>query len=110
LVWLWYWRWGFGGAALDFSADADDVPNAAPEPSHHLLNAANLSKDHIRWAQIDAFTTEGFANETDWSIPAILWRFERCMVWDTANFASLSVSVELLSNIPHWQIRIGSPL
>lgn len=44
---------GIGGAALDFSADADDVPNAAPEPSHHLLNAANLSKDDIRWAQVE---------------------------------------------------------
>ena len=42
---------GIGGAALDFSADADDVPNAAPGPAHHWLNAANLSKDDIRWAQ-----------------------------------------------------------
>ena len=42
---------GIGGAALDFSADADDAPNAAPGPSHHWLNAANLSKDDIRWAQ-----------------------------------------------------------
>ena len=44
---------GIGGAALDFSADADDVPNAAPGPSHHWLNAANLSKDDIRWAQVE---------------------------------------------------------
>lgn len=44
---------GIGGAALDFSADADNVPNSAPEPSHHLLNAANLSKDDIRWAQVE---------------------------------------------------------
>ena len=43
---------GIGGAALDFSANADDVPNAAPGPSHHWLNAANLSKDDIRWAQV----------------------------------------------------------
>ena len=44
---------GIGGAALDFSADADDVPNAASEPSRYLLNAANLSKDDIRWAQVE---------------------------------------------------------
>jgi peptidoglycan hydrolase-like protein with peptidoglycan-binding domain len=48
---------GIGGAALDFSADADDVPNAvetsAPGTSHHWVNAANLSKDDIRWAQVE---------------------------------------------------------
>jgi peptidoglycan hydrolase-like protein with peptidoglycan-binding domain len=44
---------GIGGAALDFPADADDVPNAASVPSHHWLNAANLSKDDIRWAQVE---------------------------------------------------------
>jgi len=50
---------GIGGAALDFAADADDTPNAvgsmpsAPETSHHWLNAANLSKDDIRWAQVE---------------------------------------------------------
>jgi peptidoglycan hydrolase-like protein with peptidoglycan-binding domain len=50
---------GIGGAALDFSADADDVPNASentlsmPEASHHWINAANLSKDDIRWAQVE---------------------------------------------------------
>jgi peptidoglycan hydrolase-like protein with peptidoglycan-binding domain len=50
---------GIGGAALDFSADADDVPNASentlsmPETSHHWINAANLSKDDIRWAQAE---------------------------------------------------------
>ena len=44
---------GIGGAALDFSAVADDVPNAAPGPSHHWLNAANLSKDEIQWAQLE---------------------------------------------------------
>jgi peptidoglycan hydrolase-like protein with peptidoglycan-binding domain len=49
---------GIGGAALDFG-DADDVPNAvrnmpsAPGTSHHWLNAANLSKDDIRWAQVE---------------------------------------------------------
>jgi peptidoglycan hydrolase-like protein with peptidoglycan-binding domain len=50
---------GIGGAALDFVADADDVPNAvgnmpsAPGTSHHWLNAANLSKDDIRWTQVE---------------------------------------------------------
>jgi peptidoglycan hydrolase-like protein with peptidoglycan-binding domain len=44
---------GIGGAALDFPADADDLANAAPGPSHHWLNAANLSKDDIRWAQVE---------------------------------------------------------
>jgi peptidoglycan hydrolase-like protein with peptidoglycan-binding domain len=48
---------GIGGAALEFSADADDVPNAAPEPPHHWLNAANLSKDDIRWAQVELHMT-----------------------------------------------------
>ena len=48
-----------GGAALDFSADADDVPNASentlsmPETSHHWINAAKLSKDDIRWTQAE---------------------------------------------------------
>jgi peptidoglycan hydrolase-like protein with peptidoglycan-binding domain len=50
---------GIGGAALDFSADADDVPNAVgnmslpPGSLDYRLNAANLSKDDIRWAQIE---------------------------------------------------------
>ena len=50
---------GIGGAALDFAADADDVPNpsgnmpAASGASHHWLNAANLSKADIRWAQVE---------------------------------------------------------
>jgi peptidoglycan hydrolase-like protein with peptidoglycan-binding domain len=49
---------GIGGAALDFSADADGVSNAvsnmpsAAGAAHHLLNAANLSKDDVRWAQV----------------------------------------------------------
>jgi peptidoglycan hydrolase-like protein with peptidoglycan-binding domain len=44
---------GIGGAALDFSADADDVANAQPASSYHWLNAANLSKDDVRWAQVE---------------------------------------------------------
>ena len=50
---------GIGGAALDFSADADDVSNAvgnmpsATGTSQHWLNAAHLSKDDIRWAQVE---------------------------------------------------------
>ena len=50
---------GIGGAALDFSADADNVPNAvetsAPGTSHHWVNATNLSKDDIRWAQVELY-------------------------------------------------------
>ena len=50
---------GIGGAALDFAADADDVSNAvgnmpsATGTSQHWLNAAHLSKDDIRWAQVE---------------------------------------------------------
>ena len=50
---------GIAGAALDFSADADDASNAArnltsaPGNSQHWLNAANPSKDDIRWAQVE---------------------------------------------------------
>jgi peptidoglycan hydrolase-like protein with peptidoglycan-binding domain len=53
---------GIGGAALDFAADADDVPNlvgnmpAASGTSHHWVNAANPSKDDIRWAQVELHT------------------------------------------------------
>jgi peptidoglycan hydrolase-like protein with peptidoglycan-binding domain len=50
---------GIGGAALDFAADADDVSNAVGNTpsmagtSGHWLNAANLSKDDVRWAQVE---------------------------------------------------------
>jgi peptidoglycan hydrolase-like protein with peptidoglycan-binding domain len=51
---------GIGGAALDYVADADDaVPSAernmpaAPETSPHWINTANLSKDDVRWAQVE---------------------------------------------------------
>jgi len=53
---------GIGGAALDFAADADDAPNvvgnmpAASGTSHPWVNAANLSKDDIRWAQVELRT------------------------------------------------------
>jgi peptidoglycan hydrolase-like protein with peptidoglycan-binding domain len=53
---------GIGGAALDFAADADDGPNvvgnmpAASEASHPWVDAANLSKDDIRWAQVELRT------------------------------------------------------
>jgi peptidoglycan hydrolase-like protein with peptidoglycan-binding domain len=48
---------GIGGAALDFVANADDFPNSASVPSHpHWINAANLSKDDVRWAQIELHT------------------------------------------------------
>src|SRR5262249_18658585 len=53
--------WGIGGAALDFSAldflaDATDVAHAASAPSYHWINAANLSKDDYRWAQVELHT------------------------------------------------------
>jgi peptidoglycan hydrolase-like protein with peptidoglycan-binding domain len=48
--------WGIGGAALDFAANADDVASAAPPPAHHWMNIANLSKDDIRWAQVELHT------------------------------------------------------
>jgi peptidoglycan hydrolase-like protein with peptidoglycan-binding domain len=44
---------GIGGSALDFSADVDKVANAQPEPSYPWMNAANPSKDDIRWAQVE---------------------------------------------------------
>jgi peptidoglycan hydrolase-like protein with peptidoglycan-binding domain len=47
---------GIGGAALDFVASADDFANAAPAASHHWINAANLSKDDVRWAQVELHT------------------------------------------------------
>ena len=44
---------GIAGAALDFSAHAGDIASAQPELSHHWLSAANLSKDDIRWEQVE---------------------------------------------------------
>ena len=51
---------GIGGAALDHVADADDaVPSAegnkpaTPGTSPHWINATNLSKDDVRWAQVE---------------------------------------------------------
>jgi peptidoglycan hydrolase-like protein with peptidoglycan-binding domain len=49
---------GIGGAALDFAADADDVSNPVGNTpsmtgtSQHWLNSAHLSKDDVRWAQL----------------------------------------------------------
>jgi peptidoglycan hydrolase-like protein with peptidoglycan-binding domain len=47
---------GIGGAALDFAADADDFANATSGPSLYWINAENLSKDDIRWAQVELRT------------------------------------------------------
>jgi peptidoglycan hydrolase-like protein with peptidoglycan-binding domain len=47
---------GIGGAALDLVANADDSPNMASRPSHHWINATNLSKDDVRWAQVELHT------------------------------------------------------
>jgi peptidoglycan hydrolase-like protein with peptidoglycan-binding domain len=44
---------GIGGAALDFAADGGDVPKGGPETSGHWLDVGNLSKDDIRWAQVE---------------------------------------------------------
>ena len=48
---------GLGGAALDYVADADDaVPSAEgnmPSTSPHWINTTNLSKDDVRWAQVE---------------------------------------------------------
>ena len=48
---------GIAGAALDYSADAADSPkagwNTAAMSSYPWLDAANLSKDDIRWAQLE---------------------------------------------------------
>jgi peptidoglycan hydrolase-like protein with peptidoglycan-binding domain len=51
---------GIAGAALDYGADADDaVPSAegnmpsTPETSPHWINTANLSKDDVRWTQVE---------------------------------------------------------
>jgi peptidoglycan hydrolase-like protein with peptidoglycan-binding domain len=52
---------GIAGAALDISAEAGDIASAQPEPSHHWLSAANLSKDDIRWAQVE-LRMRGFYN------------------------------------------------
>jgi peptidoglycan hydrolase-like protein with peptidoglycan-binding domain len=49
-----------GGAALDYGADADDAVSSAegnmpsqPGTAQSWINAANLSKDDIRWAQVE---------------------------------------------------------
>ena len=51
---------GIGGAALDYGADADDAAPSAernmpsqPGTSQSWINAANLSKDDVRWAQVE---------------------------------------------------------
>jgi peptidoglycan hydrolase-like protein with peptidoglycan-binding domain len=47
---------GIASPSLDFAAHADDVANAAPGSSEHWLDATNLSKDDIRWAQVELHT------------------------------------------------------
>src|SRR5215470_2699827 len=45
-----------GGAALDFSANADDVTNGSGKTAattYHWIDAANLPKDDVRWAQLE---------------------------------------------------------
>ena len=52
---------GIAGAALDLSADADNTAAAQPELSHHWISAANLSKDDVRWVQVE-LRMRGFYN------------------------------------------------
>ena len=40
----------------NFIANADDYANGAPVSSQHWINTANLSKDDIRWAQVELHT------------------------------------------------------
>lgn len=47
---------GIGGAALDLVANADDSASSAPKPPHHWIDATNLSKDDIRWVQVELHT------------------------------------------------------
>jgi len=47
---------GIGGAALVSAVDAENVATAAPGSSQHWLDSANLSKDDIRWAQVELHT------------------------------------------------------
>jgi peptidoglycan hydrolase-like protein with peptidoglycan-binding domain len=56
---------GIGGAALDFVANADDFPNEASGPSHHWINVTNLSKDDIRWAQVELHTIRLYKGSLD---------------------------------------------
>lgn len=62
---------GIGGTALDFGADADDVPNAVgdtastSETSQHWINAAELSKDDVRWAQVELRTMGLYSGSLD---------------------------------------------
>jgi len=56
---------GIGGAALDSAVNADDVANAVPGSSQHWLDAANLSKDDIRWAQVELHTIGLYSGSLD---------------------------------------------
>ena len=48
---------GIGAEVLDYAADAGDgVPSAErvmPATSPHWINTTNLSKDDVRWAQVE---------------------------------------------------------
>ena len=56
---------GIGGAALDFAADADGNMPAASGTSQHWVNAANLSKDDIRWVQMELHTMGLYGGSLD---------------------------------------------
>ena len=49
---------GIGGAALDYTADTGEAAESASTPpafeiSHAPASAGNLSKDEVRWAQLE---------------------------------------------------------
>jgi hypothetical protein len=71
---------GIGGVVLDLIADADDLANAAPHPSHHWINAADLSKDDIRWAQVELHTIGLYNGSLDGVVghktKRALWMFQ----------------------------------
>ena len=56
---------GIGGAALDLVANADDLANTASGPSKHWINAGSLSKDDIRWAQVELHTLRLYNGSLD---------------------------------------------
>jgi len=76
---------GIADAALDYSADAGDSPNAGLNTpamsSYPWLNAANLSKDDIRWAQLELHNMGLYNGSLDGVVGSqtkqALWRFQK---------------------------------
>jgi len=81
-----------GGAALDFSADAGDVANGLGKTAsmpHHWIDAANLSKDDVRWAQLE-LRNIGLYNG---SLDGVIGTKSR----ENAPASTVTVTVEVLS-------------